>query len=348
MKKRVARKAKVDQKPKGHIVFKVLTVLLLVVAAYLLGSYITPHVNERDVTRKTFISIAEEVTPSVVFISTNDSSGSGIIMSSNGYIITNNHVIDTNGTTSDNIRVMTSEKKIYRAEFIGKDVATDLAVIKVNDTNMAAAKLGDSDKLEVGEEVAAIGNPFGYRSTITTGIVSATHRDRGPTVYKDFIQTDANINPGNSGGPLVNLKGEFIGINTFIISSQVSPGLGFAIPINTVKKVSNDLISKGMVERGYVGIQIKDVLELDEQGNGRFYPGAKVTKVEPSTPAEIAGMQVNDTLLKMDGMVIESSNHLKNLVAWISPNTTVTFQIMRDNNTMEINLTLALRPSSVE
>src|SRR3989338_969273 len=294
-----------------------------------------------------YIKVAENVIPAVVAISTlageSKNYGSGAIVNKDGYILTNAHVV-TNGT---NISVTLPDKRIFSAKIIGVDAATDVAVIKINGKNLPIAELGDSEKIKVGEKIVAIGNPFGFDSSITTGIISAKNRNRGPTIYKDFIQIDAPINFGNSGGPLVNLDGEVIGINTFVVGSNIG-SLGFAVPINLAKKVMEELIKNGKVERGFLGVNVIDVVKLDEQGNGEIEDGAKVISLFKDGPAEKVGIIVNDTITYIDGIKIEDSNHLKNLLAWIPKGTEVEIKLQRTENgkvsqkTIKVNL--AIRP----
>jgi serine protease Do len=268
--------------------------------------------------------------------------GSGVIISKDGYILTNNHVV----ANADTIEVELYDGTKQKAKLIGTDPSTDLAVIKIDPTpTMKFAPLGDSDTLKVGEWVVAIGSPRGFDWTVTAGIISAKHRTGigalGPAGYEDFIQTDAAINPGNSGGPLINLKGEVIGINSLIISaSQGSEGMGFAIPSNMAKEISESLIQHGKVVRGYMGVNIQDItpdmvknLKLKEQTKG-----AIVTDVVSGGPAEKAGVQQGDIIVKFDGNTVESSSQLRNLVAQTDPGSTVKVMLLRNSKEMELTL----------
>jgi serine protease Do len=268
--------------------------------------------------------------------------GSGVIISKDGYILTNNHMV----ANADTIEVELYDGTKQQAKLIGTDPGTDLAVIKIDPTStMKFAPLGDSDTLKVGEWVVAIGSPRGFDWTVTAGIISAKHRTGigalGPAGYEDFIQTDAAINPGNSGGPLINLKGEVIGINSLIISaSQGSEGMGFAIPSNMAKEISESLIQHGKVVRGYMGVNIQDITpdmakNLKLKGQTK---GAIVTDVVPGGPAEKAGVQQGDIIVKFDGDSVESSSQLRNLVAQTDPGSTVKVTLVRNSKEMELTL----------
>jgi serine protease Do len=271
--------------------------------------------------------------------------GSGVIVSSDGYIITNNHVVKD----ADEIQVVTYDKKEYSAEIIGRDEKTDVAVIKIDEKNLTAARLGDSSKMRVGQWVLAIGNPFSDKlgQTVTHGIVSATGRSNFRlAAYEDFIQTDAAINPGNSGGALVNLRGELIGINTAIISGGGgNVGIGFAIPINMARHVMEELIDKGHVVRGWLGVQIQDLDSDMAQGFGLDRArGALVSEVIAGSPAEKAGIEAGDIVLEIDGKEIEDYTRLSILVAAYEPGTTVELQVFRDQKMKNIQVTLEERP----
>ena len=268
--------------------------------------------------------------------------GSGVIIGEDGYIITNNHVVQN----ADTIEVELYDGSRKTAKLVGRDPSTDLAVIRIEPTpNMKYAKLGNSDDIQVGEWVIAIGSPRGLDWTVTAGIVSAKNRRNigvlGPTGYEDFIQTDASINPGNSGGPLINLKGEVIGINSLIVSaSRGSEGLGFAIPSNMVKAISESLIKYGKVIRGYMGVNIQDItpdmvksLKLKEN-----FKGVIVANVVPEGPAKRAGLQQGDILISYDGELIESSAQLRNRVASTSPGKQVKAEVLRDKKKLDITI----------
>ncbi len=268
--------------------------------------------------------------------------GSGVIISPDGYIVTNNHVVD--GATD--VRVTMSDRRILPAKVVGRDPLTDLAVLKVNGNNLPNVPWGDSTKLHPGQTVLAFGNPFGFRFTVTRGIVSALNR---PNPYSDdarkpgqFIQTDAAINPGNSGGPLVNARGEVVGINTFLISPSGSfSGMGFAIPTQIVRPTAETLIRSGKVSHGYMGIGISDVTPE----NSKFFHitkavGAVVTQVESDSPGAKAGLKVGDVITQLDRHEVSDASELQVEVGQKSPGTTVHLQVMRDGKSVAIPVTV--------
>jgi serine protease Do len=265
--------------------------------------------------------------------------GSGFIIDSDGSILTNNHVVEN---ASKIVVKLAGDDEDYEAKVIGRDAKTDIAVIKINaKTSLAAASLGDSDRLDVGEWVMAIGNPFGLDGTVTSGIVSAKGRHnitQGP--YDNFIQTDASINPGNSGGPLINLRGEVIGINTAIFSrSGGNIGIGFAIPINLVKEVLPQLRGKGKVTRGYLGVLIQKVTpEIAESlGMEKGY-GALVANVSKDGPAEKSGVKVGDVIVEFDGKEIKDSGDLPIIVARTAVDKKVRMKVLRDKKEVILNV----------
>ncbi len=252
--------------------------------------------------------------------------GSGFIIDKDGYILTNNHVIER----ADEIKVKLSSGKEFKATIKGRDPKTDLALIKIKSwKDLPTVKPGDSDKLQVGEWVIAIGNPFGLSQTVTAGIVSAKGRIIGAGLYDDFIQTDASINPGNSGGPLFNLKGEVVGINTAIVAS--GQGIGFAIPINMANDLLPQLKEKGKVTRGWLGVMIQDVTsDLAESFGLKDAKGALVSDVVPDGPADRAGIKQGDIIIEVDGKDIDEMNKLPRLVATLHVEKEVRVKIIRD------------------
>ncbi|HEX9788133.1 MAG TPA: DegQ family serine endoprotease [Candidatus Binatia bacterium] len=263
--------------------------------------------------------------------------GSGFIIDGDGSILTNNHVVEN----ASKIVVKLSDDQEYEAKVVGRDPKTDIAVIKINaKTHLTAANFGDSDTLEVGEWVVAIGNPFGLDSTVTSGIVSAKGRHIGQGPYDNFIQTDASINPGNSGGPLVNLRGEVVGINTAIFSrTGGNIGIGFAIPINLVKELLPQLRGKGKVVRGYLGVLIQKVTpEIAESlGMEKGY-GALVANVSRDGPAERAGVKVGDVIIEFDGKEVKDSGDLPIIVARTAVDKKVRMKVLRDKKETYLNV----------
>jgi len=268
-----------------------------------------------------------------------EGAGSGVIVSKDGYILTNNHVVEG----AEEITVRTFDGKSYEAKLIGTDPRTDLAVIKVDDANLPAAELGDSDEIQVGEWVLAIGNPFQLSHTVTAGIVSAKGRANvGLADYEDFIQTDAAINPGNSGGALVNLDAEVVGINTAIASNTgVYSGVGFAIPINMAKAIMEQLIKTGKVTRGWLGLYIQPVTpELKEQFDLPGEDGALVSEVVDGGPSDAAGLERGDVVVEFDGTHIKDVNQLRMMAAGTEIGKKVKVKVIRDGRekTFTVNI----------
>jgi len=273
--------------------------------------------------------------------------GSGFIIDSDGHIITNNHVIEG----AEEILVNLEDEKEYTATLIGSDPKTDIALIKINreegnDTPFPYLQMGDSDKLEVGEWVVAIGNPFGLSHTVTVGVVSAKQRNINAGPYDEFIQTDASINPGNSGGPLINIKGEVIGINTAIISGPSgggNVGIGFAIPANIAKTILTALREKGKVTRGWLGVMIQKITpELAKSFSLRDDKGALVGDVIPDGPAEKAGIQRGDVIVEFNGNVVNDVGQLPKIVASTTPDTDVDVVVIRGGKSQTLNVRIAV------
>jgi len=251
--------------------------------------------------------------------------GSGFIMSREGYILTNNHVVEE----ADQIKVKLSNGKEYEGKVVGRDPKTDLALVKIEgSSDLQPLKLGNSEDLKVGSWVVAVGSPFGLEQTVTAGIVSAKGRVIGSGPYDNFIQTDASINPGNSGGPLVNLKGEVVGINTAIIAE--GQGIGFAIPINMAKEVASQLQNQGHVTRGWLGVNIQEVTpELAKSFGLKDNKGTLVSQVAPNSPAEKAGIEQGDIIIQFDGKEVSDSKELPRIVASTPVGKSVTVKIAR-------------------
>lgn len=272
--------------------------------------------------------------------------GSGIIIDSKGYILTNNHVIADAAEIVVNIKI-NGENKEFPAEVVGADPGSDVALIKIDPKkySLPSASIGDSDKLKIGEWVAAVGAPLGLPETFTTGVVSALHRQVALNLYENFIQTDAPINPGNSGGPLVNLRGEVIGINTAIATRTGGyQGIGFAIPINMAMKIMEDLLEKGEVSRGWLGISMQEITDDNYQAfNLKSKMGVLVTDVLAGSPAEKGGLKRGDVIVEVNDTRVDNPNRLRNLIGGMSPNDKATVRIIRQGNEKTITVTLARR-----
>ncbi len=270
--------------------------------------------------------------------------GSGIIVSKEGYILTNNHVVKD----ADKILVTLIDKREFKAKVIGRDELTEVAVVKIEPDDLPVASLGDSEKIQIGEWVLAIGNPMALTSTVTGGVISALGRDveliEQPYSIENFIQTDAVINPGNSGGPLVNLSGEVIGINTAIQterSLRTYIGYGFAIPINLAKKVMEDLITHGRVVRGFLGIAMLPIDEATAKGFGLERPiGVLIDDVFPNTPADKAGLKVEDVIVEIDGQRVDRINQIQDKVARKRPGDRIKIKIIRDADEKTVEVVL--------
>lgn len=333
-----------------------------------------PLPSPADLSR-TFIGVARQVKPAVVSIDTVEKpkasarripeglqipglpfgnpgprrgTGSGVIISPDGYILTNNHVAGD----ADQITVKLSDDREFKAKRIGKDPETDLAVIKIDATDLPYAKLGNSDAVEQGEWVIALGSPFGLQQTMTAGIVSAVGRDLGARggQFTNFIQTDASINPGNSGGPLINMQGEVVGINTLIFSETgVNAGVGFSIPSNLATKVYGQLIKDGKVTRGYLGVQLQNVTPGVARSVGYDKTeGALVADLATATsPAAKAGLQSGDVIVEFEGQPVKSPKQLTEMVADSPVGKTVALKYVRDGHIGTANVTLGERPSQV-
>jgi len=272
--------------------------------------------------------------------------GSGVIVDASGLIITNNHVV----SKADEIKVFLSDKREFKAKLIGTDSKTDLAVLKVEAEGLHTIPWSDSDKLEVGEFVLAVGNPFGLTQTVTMGIVSAVGRaSMGIAEYEDFIQTDAAINPGNSGGALVNVRGELVGINTAIFSqSGGNMGIGFAVPSNMARSILDQLVKTGKVVRGWLGVSIQDLSpELASQFGLAETMGVLVSDVLDGSPAKKAGLERGDVIVEFDGKVVETPTHLRNVVAQTPIGKKTTVKFIRNKEPRTVDVTIVEQPKSI-
>lgn len=329
-----------------------------------------------------FVAVSEVATPAVVHIKTvskrvasnqslspfedffgpsfrmpdrgpQQSSGSGVVINSEGYIVTNNHVVDN----AEKVEVVLDDKRTYVAEILGVDPETDLALLKIDESDLPYLNLGNSDELKVGEWVVAVGNPFNLTSTVTAGIVSAKGRNinllrqrGGEYAIENFIQTDAAVNPGNSGGALVNTQGELIGINTAIASQTGSyAGYSFAIPINLAKKIIADLKDYGEVKRAILGVRIQDITQelADEKGLDEL-KGVYIPAVVEGQSAEKAGIKEGDVILKIDNEFVNKSSELQEQISKYHPGDKVTILLLRDNKEKTIEATLLSKDGSNE
>ncbi|MFO8012176.1 MAG: DegQ family serine endoprotease [Phycisphaerae bacterium] len=270
--------------------------------------------------------------------------GSGVIVSPDGYILTNNHVV----AEADEITVRLSDGREFSAEVIGTDPPSEIAVVRIDaDEELPVAKLGDESKMEVGDWVLAVGSPFGLEQTVTSGIISATGRHGvGITEYENFIQTDAAINPGNSGGPLVNMNGEVVGINTAIASrSGGYMGIGFAVPINMARKVMNRLVEEGEVVRGWLGVSIQPLTaEMAESMDISEEEGVLISQVFDDTPAAEGGIQAGDVVLEYNGKTVGDPSELQSAVAWTKPGTKAKVLLVRGGKRKTVTVEIARRP----
>jgi serine protease Do len=268
--------------------------------------------------------------------------GSGFIISEDGFIVTNNHVIDR----AEDIDVILEDSEKYKAKIIGRDPKTDLALLKIEPKGkLPAATFGDSDKFQIGDWVIAIGNPFGLGHTVTAGIISAKGRVLGFGNYDDFIQTDAPINPGNSGGPLFNLKGEVVGVNTAIVAG--GQGIGFAIPINMAKNVVEQIKDKGKVVRGWLGVLAQQVTpEIAESMKLKEVKGALVSDVTPNGPADKAGIKRGDIIVELNGNKIQSVSQLTSTIALTSPGAEVKLKVIREGEEKEVTVIIGELPEN--
>ena len=269
--------------------------------------------------------------------------GSGVIVSKSGYILTNNHVVGG----ADEIKVTLNDERSFEAEVVGTDQPSDVAVIKIINPpdDLPVALLGKSSDIVIGQMVFAIGSPFGFSNTVTSGIVSAVGRQVGLNLYENYIQTDAAINPGNSGGALVDLQGRVIGINTGIASrSGGSQGVGFAIPIDMARSILEDLIYRGEVRRGFLGVYLQ---ELDDNLVEHFgldnVQGALVAKVMDDSPAEAAGFATGDVIVEVAGTKVKDMNHCRHMVAQLAPGKEYSFKVIRDKKSKDLQVTLGTR-----
>jgi serine protease Do len=271
--------------------------------------------------------------------------GSGVIVSPEGYILTNNHVVDG----ASEVRVTLNDRREFKARVVGTDPKTDVAVLKIEASNLQPIVVGDSDRIQVGDYVLAVGNPFGLGKTVTMGIVSATGRGNlGIEDYENFIQTDASINPGNSGGALVNDRGELVGINTAILShgSEGNQGIGFAVPISVARNVMDQILKDGRVTRAYLGVMAQEVTPAIARAfHEPEVRGALVGDVTPNSPAQRAGLQKGDIILEINGKPVADGAQLRMNISLMQPGTTVAVKVLRDGAMRDFSVRLAELPT---
>ncbi len=359
----------------GYISFGILGILLGAVLVYGLFFFFLmpqaeetiPEIEEAEVQEEEplpaperdqdIVAVVEQVMPAVVGVSSRfdvadfggqqfeqAESASGVVISPDGYIITNHHVIEN----AERIQVIMPEKGIFEAEVVGSDTMTDLALLRIDERDLTYVPLADSGNSRVGETVLAIGNPLGLQQTVTAGIISAVERQvmiPGTDYAYTFIQTDAVVNPGNSGGPLVNLDGEIVGINTAKIALPGVEGIGFSVPSNTVDRVTRDFLEYGKVERPHMGVLIEDWVDYDDPEPDM---GVHLVDVVPDSPAEQAGLEAGDVLVAIDNNDIEFLAQLFDIMLYYYPGDTATITFYRDGEQKETSLTFEERPDELD
>ncbi|HYO77315.1 MAG TPA: trypsin-like peptidase domain-containing protein [Thermoanaerobaculia bacterium] len=296
---------------------------------------------QRSAEEEVVIRVARSATPAVVGISRNGGSGSGVIVRADGVIITNAHVVGNART----VEVTTADGRTLTGTVVGRDPDVDTAIVRVNATNLPAAPLGDSDRLEVGQIAVAIGNPLGLERTVTRGVVSATNRDpRGIGIASGLIQTDAAINPGNSGGPLLDSSGRVIGINTAILAGTT--GLGFAIPINVATDIMQQILATGRVRRAYLGVGSREITpEIARYFRLPVEEGVVVVQLARNSPAARAGILVEDFIVAIDGAPIRDQSDLLRQLRAHRPGDTIRVDIVRGTRRMTLPVTLGENPN---
>jgi serine protease Do len=313
-------------------------------SVFLLLLVLIPQVSlaQRSTEEETVIRVARSASPAVVSVSRRGGSGSGVIIRSEGIIVTNAHVVGNYRT----VEVRTADGRTLAGTVLGRDESVDIAIVRVNERNLPAAPLADSDKLEVGQLAIAIGNPLGLERTVTRGVVSATNRDpTGIGIAAGLIQTDAAINPGNSGGPLLDSSGRVIGINTAILAGTT--GLGFAVPINLAVDVLNQITSTGRVSRAYLGLDMADINpEIARRFNLPVSEGVVVTLLGRNTPAARAGIRVEDFIVGFNGQPVRDGGDLRRMLRLAKPGDVARLEIVRGSRRSTVSVTLGSAPVS--
>jgi serine protease Do len=303
---------------------------------------VPPLEAQRSTEEEMVIRVARSATPAVVSVSRRGGSGSGVIIRSEGITVTNAHVVGNHRT----VEVRTADGRTLTGTVLGRDESVDIAVVRVNERNLPAAPLGDSDRLEVGQSAIAIGNPLGLDRTVTRGVVSATNRDpTGIGIAAGLIQTDAAINPGNSGGPLLDSSGRVIGINTAILAGTT--GLGFAVPINLAVDVVNQITTTGRVRRAYLGVDMMDIdPEIARRFNLPVSEGVVITAIYRNSPAARAGLRVEDFIVGFNGEAVQDGGDLRRMLRVAKPGQPARFDIVRDGRKQTVTVTLGDAPVS--
>lgn len=295
----------------------------------------------RGTEEQSIIRVARTISPTVVSVTRRGGAGSGVIIRSNGVILTNAHVV---GMSSE-VRVKLADGRTMTGQVLGRDPSVDIAVVKIEANGLPEAPLADSDRLQVGQAAIAIGNPLGLERTVTAGVVSAVNRSPRGFGLDGLIQTDAAINPGNSGGPLLDSSGRVIGINTAVLRGEGTSGLGFAVPINVARDVADQVIRTGQVRRAFLGIRFGDVTpELADRFNLPVRQGVVVADVEPGSPASRAGIEPEDIIVRINSRPIANGGDLRRILRSLSPGDRATVTVRRGSNTLNLEVRLSNAP----
>jgi serine protease Do len=310
------------------------------------GSLVPPAGAEagvvRDADEQRVIQVAHDVSPAVVSVTRQGGMGSGVIIRKDGVIVTNNHVV---GDASE-VRVKLADGRRLVGKVLGTDPSVDVAIVKVDGSDLPVAPMADSDRLEVGQSAIAIGNPLGFERTVTRGVVSAVNRTVGDSELDGLIQTDASINPGNSGGPLIDSSGRVIGINTLVVRAQGANGLGFAVPINNARDVADQVLKNGHVTHVMLGVQVGDITpEIAQRFNLSVMRGALVAGVVEGSPADRAGLKEGDVITQVGDAQVAGSGDVRRQIRGHAAGDTVSVRVRRGNESLTLNVRLAEAPA---